>query len=116
MATSNDAPSTSAGPFCWYFSPGRKFMRITHCRSVQLAALALGLTMTMASAAAQSTHVLVPAGKVQWGPGRALRYLLRQSGRRPAEAGTRSDKRFRSPYGNDLAVIVRQKFGVASVC
>ncbi len=43
-------------------------MRITHCRSVHLATLALGVTMTVASAAAQSTHVLVPADKVQWGP------------------------------------------------
>jgi hypothetical protein len=43
-------------------------MRITHCRSVHLATLALGVTMTVASAAAQSTHVLVPEDKVQWGP------------------------------------------------
>jgi hypothetical protein len=42
-------------------------MRITHGRSVHLATLALGLTMTVASAAAQSTHVLVPADKLQWG-------------------------------------------------
>lgn len=42
-------------------------MRITRCRSVHLAALALGLTLTVAPAAAQSTHVLVPADNVQWG-------------------------------------------------
>jgi hypothetical protein len=41
---------------------------ITCCRSVHLATLALGLTMTVALAAAQSTHVLVPANNVQWGP------------------------------------------------
>jgi hypothetical protein len=43
-------------------------MSVTRCRSVYLASLAIGLTMTVAPAAAQSTHVLVPADKVQWGP------------------------------------------------
>lgn len=43
-------------------------MRITRYRSVHLATLAVGLTMTVAPAAAQSTHVLVPANKVQWEP------------------------------------------------
>jgi hypothetical protein len=43
-------------------------MRITRGRSVRLAALALGLTLTVPPAAAQSAHVLVPADKVQWGP------------------------------------------------
>ena len=37
-------------------------------RALHLAAFALGLTLTAAPAAAQSTHVLVPADKVQWGP------------------------------------------------
>lgn len=43
-------------------------MSITRSRSLYLATLAVGLTMTMAGAAAQSAHVLVPADKVQWGP------------------------------------------------
>jgi hypothetical protein len=42
-------------------------MSITR-RTVRLASVALGLTMTIAPAVAQSTHVLVPADKVQWGP------------------------------------------------
>lgn len=40
-------------------------MRISR-HHIQLAALALGLTMTGAPAAAQSSHVVVPAEKVQW--------------------------------------------------
>lgn len=43
-------------------------MRITRRGRVQLATLALGLTVTVAPAAAQSMHVLIPADKVQWGP------------------------------------------------
>jgi hypothetical protein len=42
-------------------------MSITR-RTVRLASVALGLSMTIAPAVAQSTHVLVPADKVQWGP------------------------------------------------
>ena len=41
---------------------------ITGSSIIHLATLALGLTMMVAPAAAQSTHVLVPADKVQWGP------------------------------------------------
>jgi len=43
-------------------------MSITRCATVQLASLALSLTFTVAPAVAQSTHILVPADKVQWGP------------------------------------------------
>lgn len=43
-------------------------MNITRYATVQLATLALGLTFTSATATAQSTHTLVPADKVQWGP------------------------------------------------
>ena len=43
-------------------------MSITRRLTVQLASLALGLTSTAAPVVAQSTHVLVPADKVQWGP------------------------------------------------
>jgi hypothetical protein len=43
-------------------------MSITRLNTVYFAAIALGLTMTIAPAVAQSTHVLVPADKVQWGP------------------------------------------------
>jgi quercetin dioxygenase-like cupin family protein len=43
-------------------------MSITRCATVQLASLALGLTFTIATTFAQSTHTLVPADKVQWGP------------------------------------------------
>ena len=43
-------------------------MCITRRAAVHLAIFALGLTVTVAPAAAQSTHVLVPADKVQWGP------------------------------------------------
>jgi len=43
-------------------------MSITRCLTVQLASLALGLTFTAGPVLAQSTHVLVPADKVQWGP------------------------------------------------
>lgn len=43
-------------------------MSITRLAPVRLAAFALGLTMTAAPALAQSTHVLVPAERVQWGP------------------------------------------------
>ena len=43
-------------------------MSITRCLTVQLAFLALSLASTAGPAFAQSTHVLVPADKVQWGP------------------------------------------------
>ena len=43
-------------------------MSITRCLTVRLASLALGLTSTAGPVFAQSTHVLVPADKVQWGP------------------------------------------------
>ena len=43
-------------------------MNITRYATVQLATLGLGLTFTIATAAAQSTHTLVPADKVRWGP------------------------------------------------
>ena len=43
-------------------------MTITRSTGVQLAILALGLTLMVAQAFAQSAHVLVPAEKVQWGP------------------------------------------------
>ena len=43
-------------------------MNITRYATVQLASLALGLTLTIATGAAQSAHILVPADKVQWGP------------------------------------------------
>jgi hypothetical protein len=43
-------------------------MSITRRAAVHLAPFALGLTLTVAPAVAQSTHVLVPADNVQWGP------------------------------------------------
>ena len=43
-------------------------MNITHRIPVQLALLTLGLTLVVAPVFPQSTHVLVPAEKVQWGP------------------------------------------------
>jgi hypothetical protein len=43
-------------------------MSITRCLTVQLASLAIGLTFTAGAVFAQSTHVVVPADKVQWGP------------------------------------------------
>ena len=43
-------------------------MSITRCLAVQLASFALSLTCTAGPVFAQSTHVLVPADKVQWGP------------------------------------------------
>ncbi len=43
-------------------------MNITRVATVQLASVALGLTLTSALALAQSTHILVPADKVQWSP------------------------------------------------
>jgi hypothetical protein len=43
-------------------------MSITRCLTVQLASLALSLTFTAGPVFAQSTHVLVPPDKVQWGP------------------------------------------------
>ena len=43
-------------------------MSITRCLTVPLASLALSLTFTTGPVFAQSTHVLVPAAKVQWGP------------------------------------------------
>ena len=43
-------------------------MNITRYATVHLASLALGLTFTIATAVAQSTHTLVPADTVQWGP------------------------------------------------
>ena len=41
-------------------------MKITRRSAVQLASLALGLTVSVPSAYAQDSHVLVPADKVQW--------------------------------------------------
>ena len=43
-------------------------MRITRRLTAQLASLAIGLAFTAGPVFAQSTHVLVPADKVQWGP------------------------------------------------
>ena len=43
-------------------------MSITRSLVVQLASLALSLTVSGGAILAQSTHVLVPADKVQWGP------------------------------------------------
>ena len=43
-------------------------MTITRRTAVQLASLALTLTFAVAPTFAQSTHILVPADKVQWGP------------------------------------------------
>ena len=43
-------------------------MSITRCLTVNLASLALGLTFAAGSALGQSTHVVVPADRVQWGP------------------------------------------------
>jgi len=43
-------------------------MNITRRIPVQLALLTLGLALVVAPAFTQSTHVLVPAEKVQWGP------------------------------------------------
>ncbi len=43
-------------------------MSITRRPTVYLATFALGLTMLVTPAVAQSTHVLVPANKVHWGP------------------------------------------------
>jgi quercetin dioxygenase-like cupin family protein len=43
-------------------------MKTTRATAVQLASLALGLTLAIVPAFAQSAHVLVPADKVQWGP------------------------------------------------
>jgi quercetin dioxygenase-like cupin family protein len=43
-------------------------MSITGRLSVQLASVVLGLTAAAGPVFAQSTHVLVPADKVQWGP------------------------------------------------
>ncbi|HVH26613.1 MAG TPA: cupin domain-containing protein [Vicinamibacterales bacterium] len=43
-------------------------MSITRCLTVFIASLALTLTFRSGPVVAQSTHVLVPADKVQWGP------------------------------------------------
>ena len=43
-------------------------MSITRCAAVPFASLALTLAFTAAPALAQSTHTLVLADKVQWGP------------------------------------------------
>jgi hypothetical protein len=43
-------------------------MNMTRRLTVQLAALAFGLILTGTPAFAQSSHVLVPADQVQWGP------------------------------------------------
>lgn len=43
-------------------------MKIISSASARFASLALGLAVAAAPALAQSTHVLVPADKVQWGP------------------------------------------------
>jgi len=43
-------------------------MSIAYACIVQLASLAIGLTIAVAPSLAQSGHILVPADKVQWGP------------------------------------------------
>jgi quercetin dioxygenase-like cupin family protein len=43
-------------------------MNITRCLTVPLASVALTLTFAAGPIFAQSTHVVVPADKVQWGP------------------------------------------------
>ena len=43
-------------------------MRMIRCSSVQLGILVVGLTSSIAPAFAQSSHILVPPDKVQWGP------------------------------------------------
>jgi hypothetical protein len=43
-------------------------MSLTHRLTVQLAAFAIGLTFAAGSVAAQTSHIVVPANKVQWGP------------------------------------------------
>jgi ChrR Cupin-like domain len=43
-------------------------MRTTRSLNVLLAAVALGLVVGAGSAVAQTTHTVVPADKVQWGP------------------------------------------------
>jgi anti-sigma factor ChrR (cupin superfamily) len=43
-------------------------MSTTRFAAVQLASLAVGLTMTVATATAQTSHIVVPPAKVQWGP------------------------------------------------
>jgi Domain of unknown function (DUF4437) len=43
-------------------------MKITHRSVIGLALLALGAFGAFATVTAQSTHVVVPADKVQWGP------------------------------------------------
>jgi Domain of unknown function (DUF4437) len=43
-------------------------MSITHRLVVHLASVALVLTVAAVPAVAQSTHILVPADQVQWGP------------------------------------------------
>ena len=43
-------------------------MRITRHLTAQLASLAIGLAFAAGPVFAQSTHVLVPTNKVQWGP------------------------------------------------
>src|SRR3990170_131505 len=47
---------------------GGRLMNITRRTSACIATFALGLAMTDADGAAQATHALVPADKVQWGP------------------------------------------------
>src|SRR4029434_9198176 len=47
--------------------PTRRPMKIISSASARFASLALGLAVAAAPALAQSTHVLVPADKVQWG-------------------------------------------------
>jgi quercetin dioxygenase-like cupin family protein len=43
-------------------------MRITRYLTAPVASLAISLTVAAGAVVAQSTHVLVPADKVQWGP------------------------------------------------
>ena len=43
-------------------------MNIRRLAAVSLSSLALGLTVTVSPVVAQSTHTVVPADKVQWGP------------------------------------------------
>jgi hypothetical protein len=43
-------------------------MKSTHCLTVSLVTLAIGLSVGVAPAFMQAAHVIVPADKVQWGP------------------------------------------------
>ena len=43
-------------------------MKSTHCLTVSLVTLVIGVSVGVAPAFMQSAHVIVPADKVQWGP------------------------------------------------